>query len=360
MVGCGALGNEVLKNLALMGAERLVIVDFDYVEEVNLGRSVLFRREDIGRPKVDAARDGIRRLNPDVEVIAVNGDIAYDVGIGLLREADAVIGCVDSRWARYCINRLAFRAGRKWVDGGIFGLTGTARVFSLGKSCYACSLSTDEMNELKRRMPCSGVIRRTLESGHAPTTSIVASVIGAIEAQEAMKIALSRCSNIEETATTALEGRMAVYEGEAMDMKVVRFEAYDEDCPCHEEWVPVVKTDISVDMTVGEVLKRFSSFELRDDCFVDYIVSRRDDAKYEVMLAGRFVADFVQNDRVLGQLPLGEYYQNEYRKVDGMFPYPELTLKMLGVTTRDVLRAYICRDDDDGVCSVTETFIELR
>ena len=343
VVGCGALGNEVLKNLALTGVGSLTIVDFDYVEEVNLDRSVLFRREDVGRPKVEAASDGIRRLNPDVEVVAINGDIAYDVGIGLLREADAIIGCVDSRWARYCINRLAFRAGRQWVDGGIFGLTGTVRVFTPGKNCYACSLTTDELNELRHRMPCSGMIRRAMESGHAPTTAIVASVIGAIEAQEALKIASGKKSS--------LEGRMAVYEGETMDMKVVRFEAYDEDCPCHEEWNPVTGTDITTDMTACKLLEKVDSFELRDDCFVDYIVSRRDDSRHEVMMPGRKVADFVSRDKELGGLPLSDYYQHEFKTVDRTFPYTELTLAGLGVTSRDVLRARI----DDK-----ETYIGLK
>lgn len=343
VVGCGALGNEVLKNLALTGVGRLIIVDFDNVEEVNLDRSVLFRREDIGRPKVEAARDGILRLNPGMQVTAINGDISHDVGIGLLREADVLIGCVDSRWTRYCINRLAFRIGLPWVDGGIFGLTGTARVFMPGKNCYACSLTTDELNELRRRMPCSGVIGRTIESGHAPTTAIVASVIGAIEAQEALKIASGKESS--------LEGRMAVYEGEEMNMRAVRFEAYDDDCPCHEEWNPVTATDITTDMTVRQMLERVDSFELRDDCFVDYIVSRRDDSRHEVMMAGRKVADFVENDGSLGQLPLSNYYQHEYRNVDSTFPYSELTLAELGVTSRDVLRACIGNN---------ETYIELK
>lgn len=333
VVGCGALGNEVLKNLALLNVGRLVIVDFDCVEEVNLDRSVLFRREDVGRPKVEVARDGIRRLNPDVEVIAINGDIAHDVGIGLLREADAIIGCVDSRWARYCINRLAFRAGRPWVDGGIFGLTGTVRLFTPGKNCYACSLTTDELNELRRRMPCSGIIRRAVESGHAVTTAIAASVIGAIQAQEALRIATGEES--------PLVGRMAVYEGETMEMRVVRFEAYDDDCPCHEEWSPVIQTGITTDMNVRDVLEKggVESFELRDDCFVDYIVCRKDDSRHRVMLPGRKVAGFVESDLLLGQVPLSGYYQNEYKVIDKSFPYQELTLNELGVTGRDVLRA---------------------
>ena len=105
VVGCGALGNEVLKNLALMGAENLVVVDFDRVEQGNLSRSVLFEKADAdaSRYKVDVVAERLRNMNPRMQVSTVRGDVAYDVGLGLVRSMDVVIGCVDNRWARYCI-----------------------------------------------------------------------------------------------------------------------------------------------------------------------------------------------------------------------------------------------------------------
>ena len=107
VVGCGALGNEVLKNLVLMGVEHIVAVDFDVVEMGNLSRSVLFTEADAEarRLKVDVVAERLVAMNPAMEVWTVCGDIAYDVGLGLVRQMDVVIGCVDSRWARYCINR---------------------------------------------------------------------------------------------------------------------------------------------------------------------------------------------------------------------------------------------------------------
>ena len=162
VVGCGALGNEVLKNLVLLGVEHIVIVDFDVVEMGNLSRSVLFSKADAEarRLKVDVAAERLKNLNPAVEVKTICGDIAYDVGLGLVRRMDVVIGCVDSRWARYCINRLCMRAGIPWVDGGIGELEGTARVFVPGQNCYACNLGPEGLKDLARRMPCAGVIRR--------------------------------------------------------------------------------------------------------------------------------------------------------------------------------------------------------
>ena len=190
VVGCGALGNEVLKNLTLFGFKHIVVVDFDRVEPSNLTRSVLFTADDARqqRKKTEAVAERIKAMNADVEIETVYGDIAYDVGLGLVRSMDVVIGCVDNRWARYCINRLCMRAGRPWVDGGIDGLEGTARVFRPGENCYACNLGPEGLSQLARRMSCAGIIRRNEEAGRAATTPIVASVIGAVEVQEALKL----------------------------------------------------------------------------------------------------------------------------------------------------------------------------
>ena len=113
VVGCGALGNEVLKDLVLFGVEHLVLVDFDEVEASNLSRSILYTHTDAAahRQKVEAAAERLRQINPKIQIIPIYGDITYDVGLGLLRRMDVVMGCVDSRWARYCINRLCMRAG---------------------------------------------------------------------------------------------------------------------------------------------------------------------------------------------------------------------------------------------------------
>ena len=94
VVGAGALGNEVLKNLALMGVGHIVIVDFDKIEFHNLSRSVLFRESDVNdnRNKVEVAAERIKGINPRVKVKAINGDITIDVGLGIYRRMDAIIG----------------------------------------------------------------------------------------------------------------------------------------------------------------------------------------------------------------------------------------------------------------------------
>ena len=114
VVGAGALGNEVLKNLALMGIGTVYVADFDHIEESNLTRSVLFRRRDCGRPKAEAAAEALRDLNPDTRVVPLLADIITDVGLGLFRDVDVVIGCLDNREARLWVNRSCWKVNTPW------------------------------------------------------------------------------------------------------------------------------------------------------------------------------------------------------------------------------------------------------
>ncbi len=335
VVGCGALGNEVLKNLALCGVGHIVCVDFDKVEYGNLSRSVLFRREDAGRLKVDVARERLLELSPDICVTTIDGDIACDIGLGIIRDMDVVVSCVDSRWARFMINRHCMRMGRTWVDGGISTTEGTVRVFAPGSNCYACGLSQDDLTGLRRRISCSNVIKTMEKAGSAPTTSITASIAGAVQAQEAIKVICGEPS---------ICGKVFFYDGDSVNCGTASFTAFDEDCPEHCGWAPVVSTSLTSDATVEQVLSASDACDdtalmLRDDCFVDYIVSRSTDRQYEVMLPGRKVADFVRENLCSGST--GDFYQNEYRVIDRSFPYSGLTLRQLGIPEQDVLQVSI-------------------
>ena len=345
VVGCGALGNEVLKNLVLFGVGHLVIVDFDTVEATNMTRSVLFRREDAkaNRPKVLVAAARLRELNPSVQILPICGDIGHDVGLGLLRRMDVVVGCVDNRWARYCLNRLCMRAGVPWVDGGIDALEGTARVFAPGKNCYACNLGPEALKDLSYRLSCSSAIRRNEQAGRAPTTPVIASIIGAVQAQETVK--LLHPDELQRGELTSLCGKMFYYEGQHLTSRTVDFVGYDPECPLHERWEPVEKVGVTTRWRVGDVLaclsERFDDPEaavsLGDHSFVDYVVVRKDDRRVRVMQPDHAVESFVAEEPTLSRLPFSAMYQHEIRMLDARFPYPELTLGQVGIPPWEVL-----------------------
>ena len=381
VVGCGALGNEVLKNLVLMGVAHIVVVDFDIVEMGNLTRCVLFRKSDAERKrlKVEVVAERVHDMNPNVDVKTICGDIAYDVGLGLIRQMDVVIGCVDSRWARFCINRLCMRAGIPWVDGGIGGLEGTVRVFAPGKNCYACNLGPEGLKDLARRMPCSGIIRRQEQAGSAPTTSIIASIIGAIEVQEGLKIIIKGVRSQEsgvrrqesgvwrqgDKEMTSLCGKMMYYDGEHMTVRIAGYQAYDDECPEHELWTPVRQSAVSDTTPVGEALRKWKeesgkwkeesgkrkedggriTLRLTNDCFVDYVSRRDNDERVTMMVPGRSVADRVAGEKSLDGLPLSALYQHEYHHIDTRFPYPSLTLAQLGIPQHDIVQ--VTADGED-------------
>ncbi|MCA9868201.1 MAG: ThiF family adenylyltransferase [Anaerolineae bacterium] len=189
VIGAGALGNEVIKNLALMGIGNILIADFDTIEDSNLSRSVLFRADDRGRRKVDAAAEAAKAINPDVKVKAWHGDINYEMGLGVFRHVDAIVGCLDNREARLSINRFSWAVDRPWVDGAIQELMGIVRVFRPGEgACYECTLTDLDYQIINLRYSCPLLARQDILMGKVPTTPTSASIVAAFQTQEALKL----------------------------------------------------------------------------------------------------------------------------------------------------------------------------
>lgn len=189
VIGAGALGNEVLKNLALMGVGNLFIVDYDTIEAANLSRSVLFRAEDNGKKKAEVAARRVKELNPDVHVQYFHGDVNTALGLGVFRRMDAIIGCLDNREARLSINRSAYRLNKPWVDGAIQELFGLVRVFVPGQgACYECTLTEQARREMSLRYSCPLLARQNILLGKVPTTPTISAIIAGLQSQEALKL----------------------------------------------------------------------------------------------------------------------------------------------------------------------------
>ncbi len=196
VVGAGALGNEIVKNLALLGVGHVLVADLDRIENSNLSRSVLYRRADNGRFKADVAAAAAVDIYPGMVAHPFVGNVVYDLGLGAYRWADVVIGGLDNREARLSINRNCYRLGKPWVDGAIQQIDGAARVFvpethPLGKPeapCYECTMSQTDWRLLQLRRSCNLLSKTEMEAGKTPTTPTISSIIAGVQCQEAVKI----------------------------------------------------------------------------------------------------------------------------------------------------------------------------
>lgn len=189
VVGAGALGNEILKNLALLGVGNVLVADMDTVEDSNLSRSVLFRASDNGRRKAEVAAAAAQAIYPEMKVHWFHGNVAHQMGLGVYRWADVVLGGLDNRYARVCVNRSCWRVNRPWIDGAIHGIDGLARVFvPPDGACYECTLGEVDRQFLRARQACRALSRGEMLEGKVPTTPTSASVIAGIQCQEAVKL----------------------------------------------------------------------------------------------------------------------------------------------------------------------------
>lgn len=248
LIGVGALGNEILKNLALLGVGRVFAADLDLVEASNLSRSVLFRTEDCGRPKVEAAAARAAEIYPGIGVQPFRGNIVYDLGLGVYRWADVILGGLDNREARVAINAAAARAGKPWIDGAIERLDGVARVFDPAVGpCYECTMGEADWKMLEARRSCALLTRAEMDQGKVPTTPTTASVVAGIQTQEALKM----LHGVE-----TLSGQGYVFEGTRHQSYLVQYTRKD-DCPSHEPDDPVEVLPWCVGTTrVGDLLER--------------------------------------------------------------------------------------------------------
>ena len=225
VIGAGALGNEVLKNLALLGIGNVVIADMDHVELSNLSRSVLFRESDENKPKAECAAAAARQIFPDIKIKALTGNVLADLGLGYVRWADIVIGALDNREARVFVNSACARVGRPWIDGGIEVFNGIVRGFAPpATACYECTMSSVDWDLINKRRSCSLLARRALAQRGTPTTPTTASVIGALQVAEAVK---------HLHGLDALLGRGFVFDGASHSSYSTNY-PINPDCNWHE------------------------------------------------------------------------------------------------------------------------------
>lgn len=263
VVGAGALGNELIKNLALLGIGNIYIFDIDKIENTNLTRSVLFRLDDVGKFKASVAAESAMKINPDVKAKGFVSNIIDDVGLGFFRSCDIVLGGLDNREARLAINRACYKVGKIWIDGAIEALNGFARVFEPGNgACYECTMTSVDWQLINKRKSCALLTKEEMKEGKTPTTPTSSAVIAGIQVQEMLKI-LHRDRNLP-----TLIGKGFVFNGLTHDSYVVEYEE-KEDCMSHDIYEEILEKNWKLDeITIGEVLGEIKK-DLGENAVID-------------------------------------------------------------------------------------------
>ncbi len=193
VIGAGALGNEVVKNLTLSGVNRVTIVDMDAVVISNLNRCVLFRAEDAlgGRNKAEAISHRAKELNETVALEAVMGRV-QDLPSERFKEQDLIFGCLDNVAARLHANSHSYFHRVPYIDGATMGTSGKVQVvIPPSTPCLQCAMNRTHYKLMEKRFSCTGADVTFFEpkmAAEITTTSVVA----AVQVREGLKILSGR------------------------------------------------------------------------------------------------------------------------------------------------------------------------
>ncbi len=210
-IGAGGLGSPLTMYLAAAGVGHLGLVDFDVVEFSNLQRQVLHSTADVGRKKLDSARDRLHGLNPEIEIMLHEVTLTAENALDILGPYDIVVDGTDNYPTRYLVNDACVLSGKPNVYGSIFRFEGQASVFDARRGpCYRC---------LFPEPPPPGLVPSCAEGG---VIGVLPGIIGTIQAVETVKLILERGD--------PLIGRLLLFDALAMSFRQVRI-LKSPDCP---------------------------------------------------------------------------------------------------------------------------------
>ena len=211
LIGAGGLGSPLALYLAAAGVGTLGLVDFDVVDVSNLQRQVLHGTKDVGRPKLESARERIRDVNPHVHVEPYETRLTSENALDIIRDYDVVIDGTDNFATRYLTNDACVLLGKPNVYGSIFRFEGQASVFALEEGpCYRC---------LFPEPPPPGLVPSCAEGG---VLGVLPGLVGTIQATEGIKLVLG--------VGESLVGRLLLIDALTMRFRTVRLRK-DPNCP---------------------------------------------------------------------------------------------------------------------------------
>ncbi|HVS40147.1 MAG TPA: molybdopterin-synthase adenylyltransferase MoeB [Gemmataceae bacterium] len=260
LIGAGGLGSPLGLYLAAAGVGRLGLVDFDVVDFSNLQRQVMHGTPDVGRPKLDSARDRLQAINPEVRVDCYETHLKSENAFQILEPYDIVIDGTDNFPTRYLVNDACVLLKKPNIYGSIFRFDGQASVFYPGRGpCYRC---------LYPEPPPPGEVPSCAEGG---VLGVLPGLIGCIQATEAVKLILGRGE--------PLIGRLLLYDALQMSFREFKVRRnpkcpicgdhptikqlidYDQFCGIRGEEKPAMAEQTSGETTVEELKQRLDRGE---------------------------------------------------------------------------------------------------
>jgi molybdopterin/thiamine biosynthesis adenylyltransferase len=211
IIGMGGLGSPAAMYLAASGVGKLVISDYDIVEESNLQRQIIHANSAIGDNKVDSAQHTIKNLNPNCDVEAINYQIDGDELKALINRVDLVLDCSDNFPTRFEVNRYCVESGKPLVSGAAIRLEGQILSYQpdAGGPCYQC-LYSEAVYENAESCEMEGIL------------GPVVGVIGTMQALQALMILTDNA--------TPLVGKLLLFDAAAMEWQQVKL-SKNPKCP---------------------------------------------------------------------------------------------------------------------------------
>jgi molybdopterin/thiamine biosynthesis adenylyltransferase/rhodanese-related sulfurtransferase/molybdopterin converting factor small subunit len=256
LIGAGGLGSPLALYLAAAGVGRIGIVDFDVVDYSNLQRQVIHGTSDVGRPKLESARDRIQDINPHVQVDLYDTPLSSENALEIFKPYDVIVDGTDNFPTRYLTNDACVLLGKPNVYGSIFRFEGQASVFWAEQGpCYRC---------LYPEPPPPGLVPSCAEGG---VLGILPGLIGVVQATETVKLLLG--------IGEPLIGRLLLYDALKMGFREMKLRKnpncpvcgpnptvtelidYEEFCGIH----PHTAADDAWDITAPELKERLDAGE---------------------------------------------------------------------------------------------------
>jgi adenylyltransferase/sulfurtransferase len=210
-IGAGGLGSPLALYLGAAGVGKLGLVDFDVVDFTNLQRQVIHGTSDVGRAKLDSARDTLLEINPNVEIETFETRLSSDNALDIFREYDIVADGTDNFPTRYLVNDACVLLGKPNVYASIFRFEGQASIFYAEQGpCYRC---------LYPEPPPPGLVPSCAEGG---VLGVLPGIMGCIQAMETIKMILGRGE--------PLIGRLLVFDALGMKFRELKLRK-NPDCP---------------------------------------------------------------------------------------------------------------------------------